>query len=141
MTAEHTSPSLHHVVFAVAPNRHDIVARFFNDLGFALQPGELTEAGLRIALDWDRGIELISPIPGSTGAVAASVNEFLETNGDGIYTVVVRVPTASDAEAVAERHGAAVRFRQRLQGSGTHLEEIDLSVFGLPLTLLDTNLP
>jgi hypothetical protein len=45
------------------------------------------------------------------------------------------------AESVAERYGATIRFRQMFEGDGTHLEEIDLSVFDLPLTLLDTSLP
>lgn len=133
-------PQLHHVVFAVSPDRHDAVAQMFTDLGFMLQPAELAELGLRINLDWDRGIELISPLAGSTAAVAAAVNEFLTTKGDGIYTVVLKVPAAAEAESIAERNGATVRFRQRLEGGGTHLEEIDLSVFGLPLTLLDTSL-
>ncbi len=52
--------------FAVAPERHDAVAQMFTGLGFTLAPAELTELGLRINLDWDHGIELISPLPGST---------------------------------------------------------------------------
>jgi 4-hydroxyphenylpyruvate dioxygenase-like putative hemolysin len=136
-----TAPSLHHVVFAVALERHDAVAQMFTDLGFTLQPAELTELGLRINLDWERGIELISPIPGSTAPVSASVTEFLEQKGDGIYTVVIRVPGAAAAESVTERYGASIRYRQKLEGDGTHLEEIDLSVLDLPLTLLVTNIP
>jgi 4-hydroxyphenylpyruvate dioxygenase-like putative hemolysin len=135
------APSLHHVVFAVSLERHDAVAQMFTDLGFTLQPAELTELGLRINLDWERGIELISPIPGSTAPVSASVTEFLEQKGDGIYTVVIRVPGAAAAESVTERYGASIRYRQKLEGDGTHLEEIDLSVFDLPLTLLATNIP
>lgn len=134
-------PSLHHVVFAVEIDRHDAVAQMFTDLGFTLQPAELTELGLRINLDWDRGVEIISPLAGATAPVATSVAEFLDTNGAGIYTVVLQVPEASAAEAVTARYGASVRFRQKLAGDGTHLEEIDLSVLNLPLTLLDTNLP
>jgi methylmalonyl-CoA/ethylmalonyl-CoA epimerase len=141
MTVETQPPRLHHVVFAVAPQRHAAVAKMFTELGFALQPAELTEFGLQIHLDWDRGIELISPLPGATAAVADSVNQFLQSHGDGVYTVVVRVPEAAGARAVVERYGAAIRFRQHFEGEGSHLEEIDLSVFGLPLTLLDTNLP
>ena len=136
-----TAPRLHHVVFAVAPERHETVAQMFTGLGFGLQPVELTELGVRVSLDWDRGIELISPVPGATATVAASVQTFLDDNGDGIYTVVLQVPGASDAQAVVERYGAAIRFRQQMDGDGTHLEEIDLSVLGLPLTLLDTNIP
>lgn len=141
MTSATPASSLHHVVFAVALERHDQVAQMFTELGFTLAPAELTELGLRISLDWDRGIELISPIPGSTAPVSASVSAFLDAKGDGIYTVVVQVPEASAAEAVADRYGATIRFQQKLEGDGTHLEEIDLSVFDLPLTLLDTNIP
>ncbi|AEV73272.1 hypothetical protein MycrhN_2691 [Mycolicibacterium rhodesiae NBB3] len=136
-----TAPRLHHVVFAVSAERHKKVAQMFTDLGFHLQSAELAELGVTVSLDWDRGIELISPTPGATADVAASVQAFLDSKGDGIYTVVLQVPGAADAEAVAERYGAAIRFRQKLEGGGTHLEEIDLSVLDLPLTLLDTNIP
>lgn len=136
-----TESALHHVVFAVAAERQDAVTTMFTELGFAFNAAELTELGVTVQLDWDRGIELISPIPGSTATVAHSVNEFLDRNGDGIYTVVVRVPDAAAAEAVTVRYGASTRFRQGLSGEGSYLHEIDLSVLGLPLTLLSTNVP
>ncbi len=140
MTAEDQS-SLHHVVFAVAQDRRSAMARMFGDLGFTFEDVPLAELGVEVGLDWNRGIELISPIPGSDATVARSVTEFLERHGDGIYTVVLRVPGASAAEAVAQRYGARTRFRQRFEGDGTHLEEVDLSVLGLPLTFLATNIP
>jgi 4-hydroxyphenylpyruvate dioxygenase-like putative hemolysin len=140
-----SSPTrLHHIVFAVAPERHDAVGKLFTELGFHFNDANLDQLGLRVLLDWDRGIELISPHPASTADVAASVNDFLATHGDGIYTVVIRVPDASAAEHIAERYGSTTRFRQGFDdraNSGTHLEEIDLSVFGLPLTFLATNVP
>jgi methylmalonyl-CoA/ethylmalonyl-CoA epimerase len=135
------TPSLHHVVFAVANDRHESVAQMFTDLGFNLAPAELTELGVRISLDWARGVEIISPLPGATASVAESVNQFLTDNGDGIYTVVLQVPGAAAAEAVVERYGSKTRFRQSFSGDGTFLDEIDLSVLGLPLTLLATNVP
>ena len=135
------SSRLHHVVFAVARERHDAIGELFRELGFGFEDINLDELGLRVLLDWNRGIELISPIPGSTGLVAASVNEFLERHGDGVYSVVIRVPGAAAGEAVAERYGATTRFRQNFEGEGSYLDEIDLSVFGLPLTFLSTNIP
>jgi 4-hydroxyphenylpyruvate dioxygenase-like putative hemolysin len=141
MTIEDSSPLLHHVVFAVAPRRHADVAQLFTDLGFGFENLELAELGLQVHLDWNRGIELISPIPGSTASVAVSVNAFLDRRGDGVYTVVIRVPGASAAEAMAERYGATTRFRQNFEGDGSYLDEIDLSVFSLPLTFLSTNVP
>jgi 4-hydroxyphenylpyruvate dioxygenase-like putative hemolysin len=141
MTVEPGPLRLHHVTFAVALERLDTVTQFFTELGFVLEPAELSEPGLHIRLDWQRGIELISPIAGSSGSVAASVNEFLDRHGDGIYTVVIQVPGASAAESVAERYGATTRYRFHLEGGGTHVDENELSVFGIPLTLLDTNIP
>jgi methylmalonyl-CoA/ethylmalonyl-CoA epimerase len=130
---------LHHVVFAVAPERQASVAQMFTELGFRFESTELPELGLTIHLDWNGGVELISAVPGATAEVAASVSEFVKHNGDGVYTVVLRVPGASDAEAVTERYGSTTRFRQSFSGEGSYLEEIDLAVFGLPLTLLSTN--
>ncbi len=140
MTAK-LEPALHHVVFAVAPERHVAAAQLFSDLGFVFQTLQLAEHGLDIHLDWDRGIELISPIPGSTGEVAVSVTEFLERHGDGVFTVVIGVPEAATSDAVAERYGATRRFRQHMEGEGTYLDENDVSILGLPLTFLATNIP
>ncbi|MFL6083016.1 MAG: hypothetical protein ACJ74F_07365 [Mycobacterium sp.] len=111
----------------------------FTELGFSFESGELTELGVSVALDWNGGLELISAVPGSTAAVAASVNDFINRHGDGVYTVVVQVPGASAAEAITERYGSTIRFRQSFSGEGSYLDEIDLSVSGLPLTFLSTN--
>ena len=132
---------LHHVVFAVSRDEHDTVAQLLSELGFSFEKIELDELGIRVLLDWNRGIELISPNPDSTGEVAASVTEFLASHGNGIFTVVLQVPEASAAEDTAERYGSATRFRQGFNGDGNYLEEIDLTVMGLPLTMLSTNLP
>jgi methylmalonyl-CoA/ethylmalonyl-CoA epimerase len=139
------SPSrLHHVVFAVARERHDEVGQLFTELGFSFEDMNLDELGIRVLLDWNSGIELISPTPGSTATVAVSVTEFLACHGDGVFTVVAQVPRASRAEDIAKRYGSTTRFRQGFDdraASGNYLEEIDLSVLGLPLTFLSTNLP
>lgn len=130
---------LHHVVFAVAADRRKAVAEMFTELGFRFDSAELGELGLDVELDWDRGLEVISPKAGSTASVAASVHEFLDRHGDGVYTVVLRVPDAAAGETVTARYGSTTRFRQSFSGEGSYLDEIDLSVFGLPLTLLSTN--
>ncbi|KUI01622.1 hypothetical protein [Mycobacterium sp. IS-3022] len=130
---------LHHVVFAVAQERRATVAQMFTELGFCFDGAELTELGVAVQLDWAGGLELISPIPGSTAQVATSVTDFLDRNGDGVYTVVLRVPQASAAESLTERYGSTTRFRQSFSGEGSYLDEVELSVFGLPLTFLATN--
>lgn len=134
-----SQPALHHVVFAVAAERKADMVQMFTDLGFTFNAAELTDLGVHVHLDWDRGVELISPVPGSTASVAASVNDFLDRHGDGVYTVVVRVPDAAAAEAVTQRYGSVTRFRQGFSGEGSYLDEIDLSALGLPLTFLSTN--
>lgn len=135
-----TGPSLHHVVFAVAAQRQATAVSMFTELGFSFNAAELGELGVHVQLDWDRGVELMSPIAGSTASVATSVNDFLARHGDGIYTVVVRVPDLAAAENAATRYGSTTRFRQGFAGEGSHLDEVDLSVLGLPLTLLSTNI-
>jgi methylmalonyl-CoA/ethylmalonyl-CoA epimerase len=130
---------LHHVVFAVAEDRQATVTKMFTELGFRFDGAELTELGVTVQLDWDGGLELISPIPGSTAEVATSVSDFLARNGDGVYTVVLRVPDASAAELTTERYGSTTRFRQSFSGEGSYLDEVELSVSGLPLTFLSTN--
>ncbi|MCT7657515.1 VOC family protein [Mycobacterium deserti] len=133
------SARLHHVVFAVARERQAAVAQMFTELGFRFDSTDLADLGVTVYLDWDGGLELISPIPGSTAEVARSVTEFLDRSGDGIYTVVLQVPDASAAESLTERYGSATRFRQSFSGEGSYLDEVELSVFGLPLTFLSTN--
>lgn len=141
MSTEPRPAKLHHVVFAVAPERQSQTAQMFADLGFEFNDTELPELGIHVYLDWDGGIELISPLPGAIAEVAASVTDFLDRNGDGVFTVVLRVPDAKDGEAATKRYGSITRFRQGLSGDGTYFEEIDLSVLGLPLTMLATNMP
>lgn len=131
---------LHHVVFAVGADRHDEVVAMFTELGFTFETVELTELGLHVHLDWAGGVELISAVPGSTATVAASVNEFLDHHGDGVYTVVLRLPDASAAESIAQRYGGTTRFRQSFAGEGSYLDEVDHCVFGLPVTFLATNI-
>ena len=116
---DESSSRLHHVVFAVARERHEAVGQLFTDLGFSFDEVDLDELGIRVLLDWNRGVELISANPGSTAEVAASVTEFLASHGDGVYTVVVQVPGASEAEDIAKRYGSTTRFRQSFEEGPT----------------------
>lgn len=132
------APRVHHVVYAVAPDRVDAAADFFTELGFKFSNFVLEDVGLRVKLDWDGGLELVTPEPGGNDS---SVAEFLRRAGDGVYSVAIRVPEASAAEDVARRYGATTQYRQHRE-VGTHsLDEIDLRVLGLPVTFLSTDLP
>jgi len=131
---------VHHVVFAVPPEQLPEAVEFFSELGFRFQNIELEDVGLRVLLDWDGGLELVTPLS-SEAEGAGAVTEFLQRNGPGVYSVVIRVGDAPAAEQVAQRYGAQTRFHQHRGGEGFELDEIELSVLGLPLTFLSTDLP
>ncbi|MDT5338529.1 MAG: hypothetical protein QOD90_4034 [Mycobacterium sp.] len=54
-------PLMHHVVFAVAAERLDMATAFLEALGFRFETHVLDDVGLRVTLDWDRGVELVTP--------------------------------------------------------------------------------
>lgn len=132
--------SVHHVVFAVPREQLSETAQFFSELGFRFQTIELEDVGLRVLLDWDGGLELVTPLSAAADG-AGEVEQFLQQNGPGVYSVVIRVGDALAAEQVARRYGARTRFRQHRGGDGFGLDEIEISVLGLPLTFLSTDLP
>jgi 4-hydroxyphenylpyruvate dioxygenase-like putative hemolysin len=133
-------PLMHHVVFAVAPERLDTAMEFLEALGLRFQTHELPDVGLRVALDWDRGIELVTPTadsPSNPGSVA----DFLAQRGDGVYSVVIRFDDADTSTEIARRCGASCEFRQDRSEHGLELVEVQLAtMLGMPLTLLSTNL-
>jgi 4-hydroxyphenylpyruvate dioxygenase-like putative hemolysin len=128
------------VVFATPQEQLSETAQFFADLGFRFETIELDDVGLRVLLDWDGGLELVTPLSSDADGDNA-VAQFLQQNGPGVYSVVIRVGDASAAEQVAQRYGARTRFRQHRGGDGYELDETEISVLGLPLTFLSTDLP
>lgn len=134
-------PLLHHVVFAIGLERLDSATDYLTALGFQFQAFELEQLGLQVRLDWDRGFELIAPTataPAKPGTAA----DFLARNGDGLFSVVVRVADCDAAEHIAARHGTMTDFRQHHEGDGFELTEVKLeSLFGIPLTLMATDMP
>ena len=132
--------SVHHVVFAVTHEQLPETAQFFSELGFRFQTIELDDVGLRVLLDWDGGLELVTPLSSEADGVG-EVAQFLQRNGPGVYSVVVRVGDAPAAEQVAQRYGAQTQFQQHRGSDGFELDEIETSVLGLPLTFLSTDLP
>ena len=134
-------PMMHHVVFAVAPDRLAAATEFLEALGFRFQTHELADVGLRVTLDWDRGVEFVTPIS-VEAANHGPVADFLARRGDGVFSVVVRTGDADASADIARRYGADVAFRQDRGGDGLELIEVQLAtIFGMPLTLLSTNLP
>ena len=142
LSVPNSAPSLHHVVFCVYQQNQDQAAAFWRDLGFAFADIDLPDVGLRVLLDWDRGIEIISPAE-NAGPEALDVRDFLRLHGEGVYSVVVRTTDVAGPISVAERHGARVDFQQHRggEGEGYELDEAKLSpIYGMPVTLLATDL-
>ena len=134
-------PLLHHVVFVIARERLDRAADYLTDLGFQFLAFDHAEFGLAIRLDWDRGFELISPLPGAP-TEAGTAADFLARHGDGLFSVVVRTADHQASEHIAMRHGVESDFRQHVEGDGFDVKEVKLKpFFGIPLTLLETNMP
>jgi 4-hydroxyphenylpyruvate dioxygenase-like putative hemolysin len=130
---------MHHVVYAVSPQRLDAVTALFEELGFTFVTFELTELGLSVTLDWAGGVELIRPL--DTEAGRSSAVQFLAARGDGVFSVALRVADIACAEAVVARYGAVMRFRQHREVDDFELDESEIMVLDLPLTLLATDLP
>ena len=93
-----------------------------------------------MTLDWAGGVELISPLDTEAGRDSA-VAQFLAARGDGVFSVALRVAEIAGAEAVVARYGAVMRVRQHREADGFELDESEMMVLGLPLTLLATDLP
>tara|TARA_Y100000814_G_scaffold65889_1_gene40871 strand:+ start:904 stop:1371 length:468 start_codon:yes stop_codon:yes gene_type:complete len=55
--------------------------------------GEAAAFGVRVAMAWESGIELISPIPG----IESRVRDEMEKNGEGIKGIVFAVDDADEA--------------------------------------------
>ena len=134
-------PSLHHVVFCVERAHQDDAANFWKDLGFEFAEIDLADVGLRVLLDWTRGIEIISPSD-VNAAEGARVQQFLDTRGEGVYSIVVLTSDIDGPLSVAARYGATLQLRQDRSGDGFALEEAMLSpVHGMPITFIATDLP
>ena len=55
--------------------------------------GEAAAFGVRVAMAWESGIELISPIPG----IESHIRDEMEKNGEGIKGIVFAVDDADEA--------------------------------------------
>lgn len=80
--------------------------RFFEqllDAEFAPEndDGEAAKFGVRVAMAWDAGVELVSPLPGVDSAIRTE----LEANGEGLKGVVFAVADADASRDAAERLG------------------------------------
>jgi 4-hydroxyphenylpyruvate dioxygenase-like putative hemolysin len=136
-----TVPSVHHVVFCVQREHQDEAVDFWRALGFEFAEIDLPAEGLRVLLDWDRGIEVIAPTAAG-GSESAHVEQFLDQHGEGVYSVVVRTADVAGPIAVAATYGAEVEYQQHREAPGFTLDEARLApLHGMAVTLLATDRP
>lgn len=133
------APSLHHVVFCVEPDNQDAAAGVWRTLGFEFVEILLADVLLRVLLDWTRGIEIISPT--TSDATACAARAFLNEQGEGVYSVVVRTEAIDAATESMRSRGAELTYHQSRGDDGYSLREAQFApVFGMPITLLETDL-
>jgi hypothetical protein len=68
--------------------------------------GEAAAFGVRVAMAWDSGIELVSPIPG----VKSTVRDEMEVNGEGIKGIVFAVDDADNAMSQGHELGLSSHY-------------------------------
>ena len=83
---------------------------FENLLGATFAPenddGQAASFGVRVAMAWDAGIELVAPLPG----VPSAIRDDLDANGEGVKGVVFAVPDADEARDRAADLGLATYY-------------------------------
>jgi len=77
----------------------NLLGATFHDAG-----GTGAEMGIDVAISWDAGIELCSPIPGKDLFLA----QHIEQHGEGIMAIVFGVDNADEARQMAENEGLQV---------------------------------
>jgi hypothetical protein len=131
---------LHHVVFCVRPENQDRAAGFWRQLGLTFAEVDLTDLGLRVLIDWDAGIEVVSPV--GDGEQSAGFTTFLAERGEGLYSVVMGVDEVAGPVALAARYGAVVEYVQHRRHGALTIDEVSLAPFcGMAVTFLATDPP
>ena len=127
---------LHHAVFCVQGDNQERAADLWRRLGLTFAEIVLDDLGIRVLIDWDAGIELVSPLP-DAGELALAFTTFLETHGEGLYSLAMAVDEVDGPEAIALRYGAEVEYRQHRDLGTMVIDEVMLApVHGMPITFL-----
>jgi len=129
---------LHHAVFCVHTDNQERAADLWRELGLTFAEIVLDDLQIRVLIDWDAGIELVAPLP-DAGEPALAFTTFLETRGEGLYSLAMDVDEVDGPEAVARRYGAQVEYRQHREVGTLVIDEVMLApVHGMPITFLAT---
>jgi 4-hydroxyphenylpyruvate dioxygenase-like putative hemolysin len=131
-------PRVHHVVFCVRHQNLDHAAGLWRALGLAFSEVELADLGLKVLIDWNAGVEVIAPLP-DAGEEAAPYTAFLDTHGEGFYSVVMDVAEVDGPTALATAYGATVGYAQHREHGGMSIDEVSLDpLHGMAVTFLAT---
>ena len=92
------------------PDNQDAAADVWRSLGFEFVEILLDDVSLRVLLDWTRGVEIISPT--TSEATVCAARAFLNDQGEGIYSVVVRTEAINTAIDSMRSRGAKLTYQQ-----------------------------
>jgi hypothetical protein len=130
---------VHHAVFCIYSENQERAADLWRQLGLTFAEVVLADLGIRVLIDWEAGIELISPLP-EAGELALAFTTFLEDRGEGLYSLAMSVDEVDGPEAIARRYGAQVDYRQHRDMGSMALDEVMLApVHGMPITFIALN--
>ncbi len=101
-----------HVVFMLWPENLESAKETFERLlSIKLEgPIESQEQGVRIYIDWESGIELMSP---ADPEKAVAPMKFLRERGEGVWRIIYGVASVDDAVARAAELGINQLFRAK----------------------------
>jgi hypothetical protein len=103
---------VHHVVWCVKAESLPRVRAYCEEgLGLSMEDLDLPDLGIHVLISWDGGIEIMAPTYPS-GTLVASANEFLESRGEGVYSVVFNVASLEDAVERLQAQGATLVFAE-----------------------------
>jgi hypothetical protein len=94
--------------------------------------------GVRVAVNMDVGIEILSPIEGAENLVAERLRRFLTEKGDGIFGAGMRIDSTQEAIDRAQRVGIKPLFPP-FQLTPEQLEVFGGAIENLEETVLDSD--
>jgi 4-hydroxyphenylpyruvate dioxygenase-like putative hemolysin len=120
-----TANCVHHVVWCVKPESLPRVRAYCEEgLGLPMQDLDLPDLGIHVLISWEGGIEIMAPTY-AEGTLVVSANDFLESRGEGVYSVVFNVGNLEDAIRKLEAQGAKLVFAEDI--AAEDIEDRNLS--------------
>jgi hypothetical protein len=103
---------IHTAVWYVKAENLDRVCSYWERaLGLSMTEIELPpDRGLRILLDFDAGVEVITATRPSEDWTNKRVRKYLSEHGEGVYNVIYDVPSIEEATPLMLEEGAVLEF-------------------------------